>query len=222
MKIQKMMSDSCKILRKNPIIFLPAFIIALLSAGWGMVSIPVSLNELIIWLLMLVVITLVSLFLTGTIIRMVYDATRKRLSLKRAMKFVASKYLTILAATVLFSIIIGLGFLALIIPGIYLAVRLFFYDYSILVDGEDTFSSLRKSWKIMKGRWWDLFGLLIVVAIPIVVISFLLGFFSGIFFGYNTFMLSAVSSVFSFFVSLFYIPWAYSVFTLAYLELRRR
>lgn len=217
-----MMVESYKILKENPIIFLPAFLLALLSASWEMVPTPICLNEWVVWLLMRIVVVLVNIFLMSVVIRMIYDATRKRLSLKKAVKFVASRYLTILAATILFSIIVGLGLLALIIPGIYLGIRLFFYEYSILIDGEDTFGSLKKSWKIVKGRWWDLFGLLIVVMVPAVVIGFLVGFFSAIFLGSNTFMLSVVSSVFSFFVSLFYLPWLYSIFALAYLELRRR
>jgi hypothetical protein len=259
MKIQEMVSNSCKILRENSIIFLPAFIIALLSAGgvpslndvlywlflWAVTTRAhqptpgfFSLTEAVIWLSIRAVTTLVKLFLLCTIIRMIYDATRKSLSLKRAIKFVASKYLTILAANILFSIIIGvgflisiyltilpanippliirLGFLALIISEIYLTVRLLFYNYAILVDEENAFNSLRKTWKITKGRWWKLFGLLIMVQIPIVVISFLVRHFSRTFFEYSPFMLS----VSSFFVNLFYLPLVYSIFTLAYLELR--
>jgi hypothetical protein len=222
MELQEIMLKGWKILTKNPIIFLPAFIIALLSTSWSIVPIPTSLNESIIWILLLIATLLVNLFLSSLIVRMVYDAIRKRLSLKNAVKFVASKYLTILAATILFSVIIGLGFLALIVPGIYLTVRLFFYDYSILIDAEDAFGSLKKSWKIVKGRWWDLFALLLIITIPISVIGFLFGFFSGVFLAYNPFILSVAISIFSFFVSLFYLPWFCSIFTFAYLEFRKR
>jgi hypothetical protein len=207
MELQEIMLKGWKILTKNPIIFLPAFIIALLSTSWSIVPIPTSLNESIIWILLLIATLLVNLFLSSLIVRMVYDAIRKRLSLKNAVKFVASKYLTILAATILFSVIIGLGFQAFIFPGIYLTVRLFFYDYSILIDAEDAFGSLKKSWKIVKGRWWDLFALLLIITIPISVIGFLFGFFSGVFLAYNPFILSVAISIFSFFVSLFYLPW---------------
>jgi hypothetical protein len=50
------------------------------------------------------------------------------------------------------------GFILLIIPGIYIAIRLSFTIYALVDKGRRGRAALKESWEITKGRFWALFG----------------------------------------------------------------
>lgn len=64
---------------------------------------------------------------------------------------------------IIYAIITGIGVLLLIIPGIYLGLRLQFYTYLIVDREMGPVEALKKSWEITKGSAWNLFlfGLLV-------------------------------------------------------------
>ncbi len=51
------------------------------------------------------------------------------------------------------------GLLLLILPGIYVAVRLTFTTYALLDERQGPVAALRRSWELTRGRFWSLFGL---------------------------------------------------------------
>jgi hypothetical protein len=150
------------------------------------------------------------LFLGGMIIRMAYDAKRGKPSLGKSARFVASKYITLLVASIISGIIVMLGFVALFIPGIFLGVKLFFVQYGILIGNKGVVSSLKNSWKITKGNWWRVFILMIVFSIVSMLISSVVAISS---------VLGIITSLVA---SLLIIPWQLSSFTLAYLQLKKK
>ena len=85
------------------------------------------------------------------------------------------------AAVAMAAIGIALGLLALIVPGIFLAVRWFFVPQAVVVEGARGAGALRRSGELVQGFWWRTFGLVllanIAIAIPGVV---LLAPFAGI------------------------------------------
>lgn len=60
-------------------------------------------------------------------------------------------------ATVLYSLIVGVGFLLLVIPGIILAVRYAFYGYFVVERGARPFAALTQSAGATQGARWDVF-----------------------------------------------------------------
>lgn len=62
-------------------------------------------------------------------------------------------------ASILYGLIVLLGLIFFILPGIYLLVRLQFFTY-LLVEHEnmEVLESLKKSMEMTKGRFWSLFG----------------------------------------------------------------
>ena len=56
-----------------------------------------------------------------------------------------------------------LGFVALIIPGIYIAVRLAFCAQAVVVEGHRSFAALDRSWNLVRDTWWRTFGILILL-----------------------------------------------------------
>jgi hypothetical protein len=78
-------------------------------------------------------------------------------------------------AILLAAVGIALGLLALIVPGIYLAVRWFFVPQAVVLEGARGTDALARSSAVVQGFWWRTFGLVIVVnlaaALPGVVLS---------------------------------------------------
>ena len=69
-------------------------------------------------------------------------------------------------ASLLCILIIIVGTILLILPGIYLAVRLQFYKF-LVVEHENMkpTDALKESMKITKGHFWKLFGFILLIAI---------------------------------------------------------
>lgn len=73
-------------------------------------------------------------------------------------------------ASLAYGLIVMLGFIALIIPGIYLAARFQFYVYAIVEHGNmGPIDALKKSWHMTRGIFWKLFGFSLVSMLIIVV-----------------------------------------------------
>lgn len=79
-----------------------------------------------------------------------------------------------------------LGLLLLIVPGIYLFVRWYFTVQAVAVEGARGLDALRRSAVLVEGRWWRVFGcvllLTLVCVLPIVVfvpLGQLAGYLSG-------------------------------------------
>lgn len=70
-----------------------------------------------------------------------------------------------------FLIIVG-GLVLLIVPGIYWAVRLAFVHPRFIEDGLGARDAIRASFADTKGRWWPVFGL-ILMAIPLLIAGLL-------------------------------------------------
>jgi uncharacterized membrane protein len=84
-------------------------------------------------------------------------------------------------ATLLSLVIIIVGFLLLILPGIYLATRLKFYLYALIEhENMGVTDSLRRSMELTKGLFWKLFGWNLLIAL--INIAGLLAFGIGLLF----------------------------------------
>lgn len=87
---------------------------------------------------------------------------------------------------ILMFLAIGLGFFLLILPGIFLLVMLCFAPIFVVMDEQGPIEALKSSWKMVKGRWWSVFGTLlfwiVLSAIAMWVINFLftMGFLSAL------------------------------------------
>lgn len=73
-------------------------------------------------------------------------------------------------AVVLAAIGIAVGFFALIVPGVYLAVRWYFVPQAVVIEGARGPAALTRSSQVVEGFWWRTLGLVLLanlaVAIP--------------------------------------------------------
>jgi hypothetical protein len=84
-------------------------------------------------------------------------------------------------AVLLAAIGIAIGFLALILPGIYLAVRWYFVPQAVVIEGARGPAALTRSSQVVAGFWWRTFALVLLANLAIALPGFiLLAPFTGI------------------------------------------
>jgi hypothetical protein len=69
-------------------------------------------------------------------------------------------------------IIIMLGFIALIIPGIILTIRYAVLDSAVILEGASSSQARSRSVELTKGMRWKIFGILLLFLVIYIVVSF--------------------------------------------------
>ena len=110
---------------------------------------------------MLVVQILLAMGLVAFSLRFHDDASSARIQDLWAPKM----YWSFLGMSVLSFILVVLGIIALIIPGIILALGFIFSQYLVIDKGRGAIESLKESWRITKGHRWELFIFVLVLAV---------------------------------------------------------
>jgi len=82
-------------------------------------------------------------------------------SLNRAV----SKAVPLVLGTLLAGLLSSLASIFLIIPGIYVGVKLALTPCAIALENQGTTGGLRYSWNLVKGRWWGVFWALLVLGL---------------------------------------------------------
>jgi hypothetical protein len=204
---------------------LPLVLRLFVEAAGGLFSqLPLAL----LYLLSLVVLSLVA---TGATVFIVSESYLGRpLSARDALARATPYMGRILVASLLMALVVGLGFMLLVIPGIILGVGLALAIPAVVLEpGRSASGALSRSWELTRGSRWRIFGLgvtlLVLLYVPVVAISGLVavllprgagpGFAAS---SISTIVALAVGGV----VQLFIYPLFYCVLTVAYYDLRVR
>jgi hypothetical protein len=78
------------------------------------------------------------------------------------------------AAVALAAAGIALGFLALLLPGIYLVIRWYFVPQAVVIDGARGPAALSRSSQLVHGLWWRTLGLVVLANVAIAIPGFIL------------------------------------------------
>lgn len=74
---------------------------------------------------------------------------------------------------------VAVGFIGFILPGIYMTVQLSLVLYAITIEGHSGIDGMNASWRLVKGRWWPVFGSVMIpqlfLIIPIVAVRGIAG-----------------------------------------------
>ena len=86
----------------------------------------------------------------------------------------------VLPVVALYAVGVGLGFVALIVPGIYLATRWYFNAQAVVVDGHRGTAALKASGTLVQGSWWRVFGTVLLLSITAGIIGYIIGGLLGL------------------------------------------
>jgi len=101
------------------------------------------------------------------------------------LKTALPKVIPMLLVTIVFGIILAVGYILLIVPGIYLTLSFIFFPQVIALR-KCRVSALSYSWSLVKGQWWKVFSRLFILDITwcifVLLVSILFNFINFIFF----------------------------------------
>jgi hypothetical protein len=92
-----------------------------------------------------------------------------------SLRFGLRRLLPLLAMTIVYTIGQLLGFVALIVTGIWLYGMWSVRVPALVIERTGPFRSLRRSYQLVKGRWWPVAGVLIVSTLMVLVTGGLIG-----------------------------------------------
>ncbi|MEA2550714.1 MAG: hypothetical protein QOE25_483 [Actinomycetota bacterium] len=111
-------------------------------------------------------------FLRGAVARLVGGLyLGQRATAGESLRFAARKFLPLLGSLLLSSLIVGVGTLLLIIPGVIFYIRYAFVTQAIVVEDQTGTGSLTRSWELAKGNFWRIFGSLLLAIILAGIVS---------------------------------------------------
>jgi uncharacterized membrane protein len=106
-----------------------------------------------------------SIFISLAVIRVSLRFVRGETAEFEDMWMGYPKFLEFLVGTILYGLIVLAGFILLIIPGIYWAVRYQFFGYCIVDKDVGPVEAIKMSGRITRGSWWNLFWLGVLQAL---------------------------------------------------------
>ncbi len=149
----------------------------------------------------------------------------ERATVGESLRFAMSRLVPVIVVSFLYVLGLIPAFIALIIPGIWLAVAWSVSFPALLSENLGPVAALGRSFKLVQGRWWPVFGALLVMYLLVTVISGIL----GVLFGATLIAATdseAVAGVFYTIVntlsSLITLPLTAAVLTVIYFDLRVR
>ncbi len=89
-----------------------------------------------------------------------------------SLGFASANFAPLLGLAVLFVLGLTVGFV-FIVPGVFLTVAWSTAVPALMVERLGPILALRRSWELVRGYWWTIFGALVVALLIIVGISFL-------------------------------------------------
>lgn len=143
-----------------------------------------------------------------------------------SLKFAGQRIGSLLWVAFLTLIVILIGFILMVIPGIYLSIALIVVVPSLMLEDARGLQALRRSRELVKGRWWRTFGIIIL---GLFVIPAVLQVILGIIFGLTFFanidtvtMRLFVEHMINVLGSVITTPFQAAILTVLYFDLRVR
>lgn len=181
--------DGIEWLGRNPILIVLFFLYGLLQLAGeflGPLSFVVSLFG-----------TLVAIYLNGIVNVVGRDeAMGNSIDLGRASSVVLDRFLSLIGVSIVYGLVVVVGLVLLIVPGIYFGVRLSLAIPACVIDDQSVSESLDTSWSVAKGNLLKLFGITLVSGLIGIGTTIVTLFFTG--FGDEFYLtLLAVSAILS-------------------------
>jgi hypothetical protein len=167
------------------------------------------------------------LLATGAVFKLQLDSYLGKPSDIRASfdyAFARHRLLSLLWLGIITTLMIGVGLVLFVIPGVYLFVALAFVIPVLLLEGLRGMAAVSRSMSLVTGRWWATFGRLLVGLILIIVAVFLVNVIgSAITHGVSSVSLYLIiNGIVGIIISVFVAPFYAALVTVTYTDLRVR
>jgi membrane-anchored glycerophosphoryl diester phosphodiesterase (GDPDase) len=112
-------------------------------------------------------------FVTGAAIFYVHqNLTRRGATIPDSLQASGERFTQLVLLTFMSLVAIISGGLLLIIPGIYISIRVSFAYYALMIEGCSAFDAISRSWHLTQGHWWKLFWAFLALALAISIPMF--------------------------------------------------
>jgi hypothetical protein len=170
--IGKVLGDAWGLYRRFFVQFIlvavPVFLVLGLVEALAAAASGDSALAAVVWGLIGLAVSLIGYFwLQGALVEAVRDVRdgRADLSVGELYSKVQPRLPALIVAGVLAGLGIGIGLLLLIIPGLFLLTRWSLIVPTIVIEGRSAGESFSRSWELVKGASWSMFGLIIVTVL---------------------------------------------------------
>ncbi len=174
----------------------------------------------------LITILLNMVLLAAVLYRLGRLAEEREMTLREALAQGLRCLLPMIFATILYTLAIVLGLVALVIPGLILMLSLAFFAVAIVLDEEGPLSALKRSHRLVWGNWWRTATVLSVPVIVLIGLQVALGLAVGIpvgvLAGGSKGMLTLLSQGVQVLTNTFSVPLLYAIFVVQYHDLKLR
>ena len=158
---------------------------------------------------------LISAILQAAILRAATQATiGDPVDVEASYRYGLKRFGSVILVSLLVGLIVAVGFLLLVVPGIIFLVFLSLSIPVLIVEGRRGTEAMGRSWNLVKGHFWHALGVIVVVALIVGIISGIIGGIGG-----NNW---AVRWIFTAIAQILTVPFASLVSVLLYLDLRAR
>jgi hypothetical protein len=143
-----------------------------------------------------------------------------------SLRFAFSRLAPLIGAYILLVIVVGFAFVALIIPGIYVGVRLSQTFAAVIFERAGPGAALGRSWSLVGGNWWRTFGIAILTVLLTTIVGFALGALAGVLIvgidETNNILAAVVLTIVDILSTAVTYPLAAAIFAVYYFDLRVR
>jgi hypothetical protein len=138
----------------------------------------------------------------------------REVDVSASYRYAFSRLGGLIGLALLVALIVGVGFILLIIPGIIFLVFLSMSVPAFIIERRGVTDSISRSWNLVSGSWWHVFGVIIVAAIIAGIVNGILTAIGGSTF-IGAWLLSAIAQIIT-------APFVALVSVVLYVDLRVR
>ncbi len=123
---------------------------------------------------------LAELLATGAVFKLLLDSYLGRtVDWRESFAFARGRVLSLLWLSILTTVLVLIGFVLIVVPGIWFIVAASVAVPVLMLEGLGGFAAVRRSMQLVRGRWWATFGRLLTALLLYIVVSIILGIIVG-------------------------------------------